>query len=417
MKKVIIIAIVIVAVLVSVSVYFWISSNFLTPSGSVTSTIGSTTVVLLPEFTQHSETNTQDYIEQAIAMFPLKEMLPAGKTATDILKTMDYAAAEKLLPQIEQCTASFAEIRNAVNAKINICPEDFRPERKLPNFLAAQMIGKLLVIQGMGFENQGKLDKAVNNYLLGVQFGSVFAGKNTSLTQKLVASALENIAYNPLKQFVLNNPKDSNNLKQIIHTLEKAEQNRVPFTEVFFSEKKTLQYILQNAKHYAQQDKALAKLTEPEIQRILAESEKIYAYLIQTFALPYPQFRQENLGSKLTAMVRKVHPIVSVSLPNFESAMIRELSTATDNRLIRILAALELYYQENRTYPNSLSELAPRFLSTVPKDYFSDSDFMYGLVSKTFYLYSIGPDMQDNHERPVYDPTNGTVSVGDIIGR
>ena len=413
MKKVIII--VIVLALIGAGVYFWVIPKIY--SSREPSSLPSPTVAIPPESPPITGTNTQDFVEKAIAAFPTKEMLDAAKTASDILKTMDYQAAQNLLPVISKCDPAFVEIKNAVNAEFNVSPADFSPERKMQNLLASQTMGKLLAVKGMGLENQGKLDKAVNNYLLAAQFGSVFAGKNAMIIEKLIGIAIEKIAYKPLKQFVLNHPEDRDNLKRIIETLDKAEQKRLPISEAFLSEKRSIQYLAQNIKQYAKTDKQLRKLSKSEISRIVEESDKVYGYMISTFEMPYPQYMKEDQQSKLIRFLKEVHPLLKIAVPNFTEMHIRNLTSATDNRLVRILAALELYHQDKQAYPNSLSELAPTYLATVPKDYFSDSDFVYGLVNQTFYLYSVGPDMQDNQERPVYDPTNGTTSIGDIIGK
>jgi hypothetical protein len=413
MKKAIII--VVVLALVGAGVYFWVIPTFFSSSPSAGS--GSTPATTVSESSPIPGTNTQDFVDKAIAAFPMQDMLNTGKSATGILKNIDYGAAQNMLPQLEKCNPAFAEMQSAVNAETNAAPENFRPERKIPNMLAAQTMGKLLVVKGMAMEGQGKLDKAVNNYLLAAQFGSVFAGKNTLLIQKLVAIALEKMPYNPLKQFVIGHPDDVNDLKRIIAVLEKADQKRIPFTESILFEKKTLQFIFQNAKQYAKDDKVLANLSESEINRIINESEKVYTYAIQSFALPYPQFVKEDPQSKLPAMYKEIHPELASSAPNFAEAYVRELYTVTDNHLVRVMAAVQLYFNDKKVYPNTLAELSPNYLSSVPKDPFSDTDFVYGRVRDTFFIYSIGPDLVDDKVGIIYDPTNGTVSSGDILGK
>ncbi|MFB3897951.1 MAG: hypothetical protein ACE14V_16800, partial [bacterium] len=384
MKK----AIIIVAVLaiVGAGVYFWVIPTFF--SAATSTGTDSSPVTTPSEPLPAPGNNTQEFIDKAIAAFPKKELADVGKTASNILKTMDYQAAQNLLPQIDKCAPVFAEFKNAVDAKSNESPADFSPERKVPNTFTAQTLGKLLVVKGMALEKQSNLNEAVDSYLLTAQLGIVFAGKNTVLIQKLTGIALEKIAYIPLKQFILYHPEDTYNLKRIIETLEKAEQKQFPLSEGILGEKKMLLYTMQDYKRYK-------KLNKSQANRILTETEKIYGYLISVVELPYPQFRKEDAQSKLSAMLKEAHPILRMTVPDFTDAHIRELVSTTDNRLIRILAALELYHNENNAYPNSLSELAPTYLAAVPKDPFCDSDFIYGRVRDTFYLYSIGPDLND----------------------
>jgi hypothetical protein len=52
----------------------------------------------------------------------------------------------------------------------------------------------------------------------------------------------------------------------------------------------------------------------------------------------------------------------------------------------------------------------------LPIDPFSGKGFIYQLVSDgtNYTLYSIGPVRVDDARQILYDPTNGTVSSGDI---
>ncbi|MFB3896886.1 MAG: hypothetical protein ACE14V_11360 [bacterium] len=415
MKKVIII--IVVLVIIGAGIYFWVIPNFMQPSYVELSKLPAYPAIPLPETPPATGTNTQTFIENALNSVPGRNVATDGETASKILKSMDYQAAQNLLPLIDQYNQSFNELRQAVNADYNIIPPDFRPERRIPNFLRAQIMGKLLAVKGMGLENQGKLNEAVDAYLLAAQTGSVFAGKNTTLIQKLIGMALEKIAYKPLKQYVLNHPNDTENLKRIITTLEKAEQKRLPIAEAFISEQRSVQYLAENYKQYAKTDKDLAQLRTRDIPRIKFESDKIYGYLISMYDLPYPQYKKEYSDEKIVRILKEVHPLLQIAVPNFLEAHVRNLTSATDNRLIRIMAAIQLYHAEKNTYPTSLSELTPNYLTAVPKDYFNDAEFIYGTRDNSFYLYSLGPDMKDNQEQPVYDPTNGTTSIGDIIGK
>jgi hypothetical protein len=423
MKKAIVI--VVVLVLVVVGVYFWIIPTFFSSSPPASASLSAPPVTTSLDTTPASGGNAQEFLVKAGDLFPSsKKMSDVTVTASNILKSMDYGAAEKLLPEISPCEPVFAEIRKAVTAELNIGPEDFRADKQIPNFMRAQMAGKFLAVKGMGLENQKKLNAAVETYLLAVQFGSSFPGKNTSLIQQLMGIAIEKNAYKPLKQFVLNHPEDGIDLKRIVETLEKVELKRMPITESFNAEKKCFEYTLKHRKDYAKDDKELAKLSDTEVQRMLTDVDKIMTYQITALAMPYPELKKElgvsqnkMVDMKVQEMLNSAHPFLQNTLHNIVDARIRELSAATDNRLVRIMAALQLYHNDKQAYPGSLSDLEPNYLAAVPKDYFSESEFIYGTQGDSFYLYSVGPDMMDNHEKPGYDPVNGNLSRGDIIGK
>ncbi|MFB3896885.1 MAG: hypothetical protein ACE14V_11355 [bacterium] len=423
MKKAI--GIVVVLVLVGVLAYFWVIPTFFKAPSSPSTSSGPITVASLSESTSPSGANAQEFFVKAGDIFPSsKKMSDVTATAGKTVTAMDYAAAEKLLPELAPCEPVFAAIQKGVNADLNYGPEDLSATQLMPSFWHAQMSGKSLLVKGMALENQKKLNEAADAYLLAVQFGGTFPGKNTSLIQQLIGIAIEKNAYQPLKQFVLNHPDDKSDLKRIIETLDKVEQKRMPITESFNAEKKCFENTFKHLKDFAKKDKELGKLSATEGQRILDEVDKIMTYQLTALAMPYPELKKElgvsqnkTVDMKVQEMLNSAHPFLQNTLHNIVDAQIRYLSAATDNRLVRIMAALQLYHQDNQAYPDSLSELVPNYLTTVPKDYFTESDFIYGKQGDSFYLYSVGPDMMDNHEKPVYDPNHGNLSRGDIIGK
>lgn len=63
------------------------------------------------------------------------------------------------------------------------------------------------------------------------------------------------------------------------------------------------------------------------------------------------------------------------------------------------------------------------YLSVYPTDIFplkgeEREPILYGIctsVSTYYYIWSLGPDLLDQHGDPLYDPTNGAISTGDIL--
>ncbi|BDI30836.1 hypothetical protein CCAX7_28870 [Capsulimonas corticalis] len=104
--------------------------------------------------------------------------------------------------------------------------------------------------------------------------------------------------------------------------------------------------------------------------------------------------------------------------------------TAANRRLLLTALALNAYHGATGTYPASLSQLTPRYLSSVPRDPFSPSSspLQYKQRGETYLLYSVGPDAKDNggaaiitisvNHRPVTGAQKYFVksdSVGDIV--
>ena len=87
------------------------------------------------------------------------------------------------------------------------------------------------------------------------------------------------------------------------------------------------------------------------------------------------------------------------------------LDTERDATLI--IVGLEYYYNKNNKYPEKLSDLVPKYLSSLPNDPFSGESFIYQRMGKGWKIYSIGSDLKNDFgEKHSYASEDGT---GDII--
>lgn len=75
----------------------------------------------------------------------------------------------------------------------------------------------------------------------------------------------------------------------------------------------------------------------------------------------------------------------------------RAAKAEAERRVVITAIALERYQNKNGHYPQTLSELAPEFLQTVPADFMDGQPLRYHLSADSHYLlYSVGLDCVDN---------------------
>lgn len=83
--------------------------------------------------------------------------------------------------------------------------------------------------------------------------------------------------------------------------------------------------------------------------------------------------------------------------------------------------AVQRYRLANGAIPDTLSQLVPAYLDTVPKDPFDDNDLRYIKRGNGFVIYSIGEDLRDDDgkEKPKYSErkTNPNWDVTFIVER
>jgi hypothetical protein len=89
-------------------------------------------------------------------------------------------------------------------------------------------------------------------------------------------------------------------------------------------------------------------------------------------------------------------------LPALGNAVVREANELAYLRTAQTALAVENFRLTHGQLPESLNELVPKFLSTVPVDPFDGQPLRYHRLAKGYVVYSIGRDGHDNdgRERP-----------------
>jgi hypothetical protein len=106
--------------------------------------------------------------------------------------------------------------------------------------------------------------------------------------------------------------------------------------------------------------------------------------------------------------------LMSIALPNFEEASIRQKVSTARFHLTQLALAERVAQLEGAHSPAAPRDLVPKHLATEPLDPFTSAPFPR---SATGDFYSPGPDGRDDQCAVTYDPTNGTLSPGDIVMR
>jgi hypothetical protein len=108
--------------------------------------------------------------------------------------------------------------------------------------------------------------------------------------------------------------------------------------------------------------------------------------------------------------------VVTLLLPASEkvtSAYERSLQTLDNTRIAFALAA---YHADNKKYPASLGDLAPKYLPTIPGDIFSGKALIYKLTESGYLFYSVGTNEKDDGGRLLTDEYKDDETRGDDIG-
>jgi hypothetical protein len=105
--------------------------------------------------------------------------------------------------------------------------------------------------------------------------------------------------------------------------------------------------------------------------------------------------------------------LYGLSVSNYFEMRTRELTAESYYDLARLIIAARIHQLETAEEAPSVDDIVPTLLPEKLIDPFSDET--YGWDSEQHCFYSVGPDQTDNACAVVYDPTNGTLSTGDIV--
>lgn len=90
---------------------------------------------------------------------------------------------------------------------------------------------------------------------------------------------------------------------------------------------------------------------------------------------------------------------VSFTLGSFSKLAMAEARIAQQHRNVTIAVALAAHRLDHGTYPETLAALAPKYLPEVPADLCSGEPLKYQRTAAGYFLYSIGPNRQDDGGR------------------
>jgi len=115
-------------------------------------------------------------------------------------------------------------------------------------------------------------------------------------------------------------------------------------------------------------------------------------------------------------MFRDVSSLDDILSNKFQAAVRNDVANAK-LQILKTATAAKYRFVKSRKFPKENSDFAPFLSGGPPKDPFSEEPIRCIPSEKYFTCYSVGPDQDDDLARIEYDPTNGTISSGDIIQR
>lgn len=147
--------------------------------------------------------------------------------------------------------------------------------------------------------------------------------------------------------------------------------------------------------------------------------DQFYTLVDQQLALPAHARTRPSPSEKFADDLSSRFIVVKLMIPAISKTLVTESTFFNDVAATRTMIVLELFRAQNNTYPKSLSELVPAFLTAVPQDSFSPRALTYVLKDPSsprpadaYLLYSVGGDFKDDGGK-IPENANNRGSGGD----
>lgn len=396
------------------------------PEDIVVEPFGQSTILAASEFYKQWDTHAKAAVQFTQEYKKFKNMEPHDLTVSDI--NLLKSNLETFKPLLD----AFRSIVEQPDYEIEAFPESATAQISqgipVPDFLSLQCMAKICALQSLILSLEGRHKEAFQ--YAGIIIKSSRSHKYPLLITHLIRIALYSIGADVWKSAV----ERCNDYDLLRETLTTQNQLRHR-DELMTSDVPVM--ILDNIGTImiAQRKGIKSDIQGMTGQEITAESFRVQAVYLENLVLPKVNdaeqrsliqksikgFRSLEAGvgggsrNPQTLVARLVgsfaRPLFySITVPNFNEASIRAKVSCTKFDLLRIYTASKLYLLEHEDYPGLLNDLVPKYLPDLPEDPFGQK---YKGINHLFY--SVGADGVDQNTAILYDPTNGTISSGDIF--
>lgn len=91
--------------------------------------------------------------------------------------------------------------------------------------------------------------------------------------------------------------------------------------------------------------------------------------------------------------------LTAVGFTGIRGGHLAETKCRQRSRNLEIALALSAWRGDHDSYPKSLADLAPQYLTAVPTDFFTDQPLRYERTADGYRFYSFGPNGTDDQGR------------------
>jgi hypothetical protein len=280
-------------------------------------------------------------------------------------------------------------------------------------------MAQLLALETRFLEKEGDFEKAARNVADGIKFSQDVAGKGPIISD-LIGLGIESIFIRMVKKEVCRESVNLNLCRALKDTFYQPERIQERTEEALNAEEAFGKREIAKLPSKSEEEMRLFSGVVSDAQSSIADyyiDSCIDSMTVEKFSNLCDQYLGELRGAlqeglfsalkKATELDKRAQEqakskeqaemLLGLTTPAYQRCIQGIAYFAADYEMARTGLGLELYAAENGNYPESLSELVPRYLSSVPIDPFSGEVLKYAKSERGWRIYSFGPDMDDDN--------------------
>lgn len=284
----------------------------------------------------------------------------------------------------------------------------------LPYFLTFRKLSRILVIDGRVRERSGDWAGAADSGLDAVQLGEEIPN-GSDIMGKLVGNQCSALGRSEVWNTI--NHLSSEQALAAERRLEDTDANRVSFDSTLKSEQESIKTFPWTPDQAADRDAYVTFLHQwAEVTYVPYGSRPVLPKdPLTSTPLSNNQIQLLSGNSESPLPNRATIAYIETDSKLLTELWARDTADEVRTRELETALALNAYRSDIGRYPNSLSNLVPKYLNAIPADSFSSGgDLLYHITGDSYMLYSVGPDGVDDGGKPIIKPLKPDVT-GDIV--
>ncbi len=347
-------------------------------------------------------------------------------------KMWDEKLAEEIVSRNQEAFEYFSKASHKPKYQNPVFadPKNINPNIVFPSLNSWRRMAQFSSIRASYLSKQGKDKEAVHEALNSVYIGQKMQESQVSLLGYLVAISMKEIGLETLQRVITSSNLSTEELKKYAKDMNQFYKNEDGFVTVFKGEYYMQSLIIDTL--VMGNTEILQSYTEEQSQDIAQRLKNNYYFKPNKTKAIFAEHARENIenANKFCNSIQNIdiqilapssflelylaenaigkilHDVIVTSLSSVNIKKCEEdlLVSATQT-----IIAIKAFKNNTGNYPNSLDELIPDYLSSVPLDYFDGNSLRYS--EEKNILYSVGEDLKDTggsigndwHKMP--DPT------------